>query len=764
MQQNKANSFILVSFLVLLSACSATRHLKAPEYLLVGNHIIWTEGIPNDKRDLESDLLDLTRQQPNEKIMNLVRLRMRIYNATRDTSHRISRWINKKTGEAPVIFDSLYAVQSIEAMKKYLYYKGYFDAEVDYKVHYQGKKVGIDYQIKPGQLIYIDSVFYEMPDWHINEIVHYDFEKRELKNARAYDIDYLLHERKRIETLMKNNGYLNFKKQYVYFEMDTLNKNEKLSVFVKIRPPENDSIHRLYFIDSIIIYPEVLSGSETVRPENYTHYKGYYFASQHLPFNPKPIINSIFAKTGDHYSQSLYQKTIQRLSELGLFRFVNISFENERADSLNRIVNMIIKLSPAKKQAFTTEVEANTSSDYFLGSRLSLSYQNKNLFHQADRFIANLNGGVETLLDSNFISFNTLDFNTEASFYFPMFLLPFHITTAKSFNPKTHITASYNYFRRLQYFNLNSLTLSYGYSWNESDSKTHILNPIDINLTRLGQITQKFTEILTNNPLLAKSFQEQLIIGSDYSFIYHNTAPNHPRWSWYFRGNLDIAGNTLRAGNLLANQSVKDSIYQLFNRPFSQYIKPDVELRLYASTSDNSAFIFRLFMGAGLSFGNSQVMPYIRQYVAGGSNSLRAFRIRTLGPGSLLRESGQSVFPDQSGDIKLETNREYRFKITGIFHGAIFSDAGNIWMLRADTASPGADFQFNRFYKEIALGTGAGLRMDFSFFVLRFDLGVPVYDPGLPAGQRMRLKGMKPFNTSWIKNNIVLNLAIGYPF
>ncbi len=732
--------------------------------MLTANHIIWVSDKPEDTRNLQSDLLELSRQHLNEKTLNLVRARLRIYNATRDTSKRIKRWINKKAGEAPVIFDSLYAEQSKEAMKKYLYYKGYFNANVAYQVQYSGKKVMLDFLINPGKLTYIDTVIYEMPNWHIHEIVHYDFEDRVLKYGKPYDIDYLLNERKRIEALMKDHGYLNFKKQYVYFELDTLKDNGKLDVYVKIRAPENDSVHRIYHIDSIIIYPDIRPGIETAKPNHYLEYNGYYFSGDSLAFNPKPVINSIFAEKGSLFSQQQYQKTIQRLSALGLFRFVNIGFENERADGANRMVNMIIKLSPAKKQSFTTEVEANTSSDYFLGSRLSLSYQNKNLFHQADRFVMNINTGVETLLDSNFVSFNTLDLNAEAGFYFPMFLLPFHIDNSKYFNPKTHISTKYNYFKRLKYFNLNSLTFSYGFAWNESAHKTHILNPIDINLTRLGQITPKFTDILAKNPLLAKSFQEQLIIGSDYSFIYNKSPVRHPHWSWYFRGNLDIAGNLLRTAYLISNPASKSQAYQIFNRPFSQYIKPDVELRLYTSSNENSAFVFRLFAGAGLAFGNSQVMPYIRQYVTGGSNSLRAFRIRTLGPGSLLRQNGQNDFPDQSGDLKLEANIEYRFKISGIFHGAVFSDAGNIWMMRADTASPGADFQLNRFYKEIALGTGAGLRMDFSFFVLRFDLGIPIYDPGLAPGQRIPLKGIQIFNANWIKNNIVLNLAIGYPF
>ncbi len=767
-RQSTLKSVVILSLCAGLAACSTTRHLPSDQYLLVDNRIVFEDhgSVPEDDRNLEGDLEDLARQQPNEKMLGLFRLRLFIYNLTRDTTKRLRQWLNRKAGDPPVIFDSARAEESVEAMRQYLFYKGYFSGTVWYGLKLKGKKAVCTYHITRNELTYIDTVVYEISDPAISDLIHYSGPESPLQAGKPYDVDFLLDERSRIHNLLRDHGYFDFKKQYVYFELDTLEKPGKLDLYVKISPPEGDSTHRVYRIDSILIYTDYWPGDSSAH--GLIPVEGeYYFMDRKLPYNPKPIVNAILFEKGNKFSYTKYRQSVQRLSELGLYRFVNISFEGIRTDSSgDRWMIMVVRLTPGKRQSVTTEIEANTSSDYFLGSRLSFSYGNKNLFRQADLFRANLNTGIETLLDSGRVNLNTVDLNAEAAFVFPMFLEPFNIRVNKLYNPKTQITVRYNYFKRLNLFNMNSLTLTYGYTWKEFEPKTHTLNPVELNLTRLGQVTDKFNQILADNPLLRKSFEEQLIIGSGYTFVFNRPDKRNKRLSWYFRGNLNVAGNLLRAGYRIANPNSKDSIFYLFQRPFSQYIRPDAELRLYTSTGKESALVLRAFAGAGITYGNSQVMPYVKQYISGGSNSLRAFRIRTLGPGSYRADvnGNGSVFPDQSGDIKLEMNAEYRFNLTGMFNGAFFADAGNIWLLREDTAKPGANFAFDRFYKEIAIGAGAGLRMDFSFFVFRIDLGIPLYDPSLPEGDRWKFKTMNPLNANWRRNNLVLNLAIGYPF
>ena len=322
---------------------------------------------------------------------------------------------------------------------------------------------------------------------------------------------------------------------------------------------------------------------------------------------------------------------------------------------------------------------------------------------------------------------------------------------------------------RLQYYQLFSVDASFGYNWKESISKEHNFNPLSITYAHLTNTTQKFDDLLNTNPFLRKSFEEQFIIGQNYSFTYNNQLEKDHKNHLYFKGSIYLSGNLLQLVQslLIKNKATPDTPYKIFGMIYSQYYKFDIDLRQYYNTIDQrSSLASRLIAGIGVAYGNSATLPYVKQFNIGGSNSVRAFSARSLGPGSYKIPDSVAAksFIDQAGDIKLEVNSEYRFPIVRILRGALFIDAGNIWLLQEDPARPGSQFSSKTFLDEIAVGTGFGLRLDLSFFILRFDIAFPLRVPSLPQGERWVTNKINFGDPSWRKNNLALNIAIGYPY
>lgn len=749
--------FSLIAFL--FSACSVTKKIPDDQALLKKNRVEIEEiDTINDPRpSFEGNLEDLIQQEPNSKLLWINRAVF--YNEGRDTSKWFNRFLNFTLGEEPVVFDSSAAIRSAKMMDDYLFNKGYFNAEVDFETEIENKKARITYEVLPKSLTWINEVNYELEDNRIDRLVLFRKEKSALQPGQPYDVNNLLDERQRITNTLRDHGYWNFNKQYVYFEIDTLKTRDSLAVFVKIQDPEDDSTHHIYTINKVYMYPDYqredtasYGTGDTVQRENIS------IISKDLKYRPEALICANFFHHGNLYSREDHELTLNRLSDLGVFRFVNITFEEIR-DTTPYQLNVIIRLIPAEKQDIAVNAELNTGSDYLIGGDLGFSYQNKNLFRYTDLFVFNFDAGVEA--DS--LRANTLELNADASIYFPKFIIPFTDfgCLSRAYNPKTRFTVGYNYFQRIEYFTLNSFSFTYAFEWNQFTRQRHQFSPLSINVVRRSNESPSFQELLNNNPLLRESFSNQVILSSIYSFTYNTQTANNFEDYYRFRTNADV---TLPSYILFGAQSMlqgsEEAPFELFGQNYSTYIKPDVEFIRHNKLNRTSALVGRAFAGIGYAVGNTEVMPYIKQYNVGGPNSIRAFRIRSIGPGAYSPAEGESTaldFIDQVGDIKLEGNLEYRFDITGIFEGAVFLDAGNVWLLRNDPNKPEGKFEFNDFYREMALGTGVGLRLDFNFFILRFDFGYPLRDPRLLAE-----------NNGWVNGfdfgNINFNLAIGYPF
>ncbi|MCK4921601.1 MAG: BamA/TamA family outer membrane protein, partial [Bacteroidales bacterium] len=441
------------------------------------------------------------------------------------------------------------------------------------------------------------------------------------------------------------------------------------------------------------------------------------------------------------------------------FRSVNINFKESQAeiDKGEKSIDCEILLTPSILQSFTVEVEGTNSSGN-IGAAGNLIYQHRNLFKGAENFDLRFKGALETLKESYSANFgNMVELGSEMRVSIPKFILPFKTDQfIKKFNPSTTVSVAYNFQRRPDY-SRTIANISFGYNWKGNRFLTHIINPIELNFVKIPYKSQKFIDWLEGKYIFY-SYQPHLVSVSNYSLIYTNQNIQKSSDFQYLRLNLESAGNLLSTSFNLLDIETQGDNYKLFNTEFAQYLRGDFDFRYYNVINDNNSVVYRLFAGAGIPYANSNALPFEKKYFSGGANSIRAWQVRNLGPGSYVEEI-TNTYPNKTADIKLEANIEYRFKLFWLLEGALFIDAGNIWAINSSDEREGALFTTNTFHKEIAVGTGFGTRFDFSFFVFRLDLGVKARDPILPDGQRWII-GNRKMNS----DDFTVNIGIGYPF
>ncbi|HXB45775.1 MAG TPA: BamA/TamA family outer membrane protein, partial [Puia sp.] len=418
-------------------------------------------------------------------------------------------------------------------------------------------------------------------------------------------------------------------------------------------------------------------------------------------------------------------------------------------------------LTPMPKKSLHAEIYGTTKSDNLVGSQVTFGWRNRNTFKGGELFSIDLYGGFEVQFSSNLQGYNTYRTGLNNKLSFPRFLVPFfHLTTAGAFVPKTNVELGYDYLTKIRLYTLNSLHGSFGYDWKESARKDHTLNPIAITYVQPLNVTQEYKDSAVKNPVLLLAIQKQFILGSTYNFNYNQLVGKQPPNAIYFNGNLDLSGNI--AGLLSgANTKGGKTIY-ILGLDFSQYVRAETDFRYYHKEG-TTVWANRIDIGFGYPYGNSTALPFIKQFFSGGTSSVRAFRSRSIGPGTYLSKNLNNFLPDQSGDIKLEMNTELRAKLFAFVNGAIFVDAGNVWLYNADTLRPGGQFS-GQFLQQLAVGTGVGLRFDVSILVIRLDVGFPLRKPFLPQGQRWVIDQIAFGSGDWRRNNLVFNLGIGYPF
>jgi outer membrane protein assembly factor BamA len=768
----------LFSFLILMvviASCNPTKYVPEGESLLNSNHVV-----VNDEGLGKNDLLPYIKQQPNKKIFGS-KFHLGLYNLSNLEKQKWPHNWLRNIGEEPVVYDPYAAIRSKEQIKAFVFSKGYFDGEVEDTVETVNRKSDVYYNVDLLPPYTIRNIYYEIADTNIKALWYFDSVNCVIERGKPYDVDILQAERSRFERFVKDHGFYGFSGEDILFRVDSTVGNRQVDVhyvvenFTRIDNFNRVTVvpHPIYKVKDIYIYPDFVPREALEGGDNYLNtldtisYRGYYFVSSKEKSAVKydVIIQSLYIKPGSTFNISNSEQSQTHLLKLKVFRLVNIYYNEAENDLKEKdqplLLDCNIQLTLLSQQSFKVELEG-TNSEGDLGGALNFIYQHKNLFRGAELFSMKLKGAYEAFTQQNTINGNTQEYGVETSLRLPKFFLPFleKESFIKKYNPTTNLLAAYNY-QAMPVFTRTMATATFGYDWKAGNYQEHIINPLQLHLVKLPpeSIDSAFAARIEGSSYLAYSYKDVMILGGSYSYIFNNQRIKKSRDYWFLRVNAETSGNMLALISDLNGSEKTDGSYNLFGQPFAQYVRTDFDLKYNYTFNEASSIVYRAFMGIGIPYGNSKAMPFEKQYFGGGANGIRAWRVRSLGPGS-TRADTTTNFLNQTADIKLEANVEYRFKLFWILEGAVFLDAGNIWAYRDDPDRPGAQFKINKFYNDIALGTGTGFRFDFNFVIGRIDLGMKLRDPSISDGSKWIIAN-HPYT---FRDDFTVVIGIGYPF
>ena len=764
-------SFIFFIFFIFYS-CSPTKYVGKDEYLLDRVKVK-----VDDYKLNRSDLKRNIRQKPNTRILGVARFHLGLYNLSgRNEKKKFNQWL-RRIGEAPVIYDPFMTQRSASQIELYLHNKGFYSAEVSDTIFYKKRKAFVEYHVKVGPVTRIQEVrFDDKEGGRVNQIAEEsglmanfrrDTVNTLLEKDAPLDLDVLDDERERITKMLREKGYFNFSKNFIQFFADTTSaaKENMAKVFVRVVENAVDSnAYRRYFVRNISVnfdYDPMLTAEQVDSTYNTLYYNGYNILYKgKLKIKPKMIIETIQLQQMELYDARRVIDTYVRLQALNLFKMVNIDFKEVESDGDVKALDCVIQLSPVKRQSYNVFLEGTHNSGN-MGVGGNFTYNHRNVFRAGENISASIWGSLrKEQVNGEGKIFNTSEIGAELKLVTPQFWMPFFKMKdfRRNYAPKTSISFSYSY-EYTPYYTRSIANARFGYLWRKANKKwRYNFDLIDLNYVLMKDVDQNFIDGLKNE-YIKSAYTNHMILSANFSAVFTDQVVNSAQSFNYFRGNLETSGNFLLAMDKLLRArksgSEEERFYKILGVRYAQFIKADGEYRFNHYLNKANSVVYRLFLGCGYPYGNMKALPFEEAYYCGGANDIRAWQARTLGPGSY---APPDKYPNNVGDFKLEANVEYRFKLFWLLEGALFIDAGNIWNINRYENRQGTKLS-SGFYKQIAVGTGAGLRLDVNFFLLRFDLGLKLHDPMQAEGQRFVL-----LNRNGGFNKSVFNIAIGYPF
>ncbi|WP_417876324.1 BamA/TamA family outer membrane protein [Winogradskyella sediminis] len=755
------HSIALLSFGILVYSCSITKYIPEDEKLYTGAKIeIEADSTVQDTKDLKTELETVLRPEPNSKFLGMYLGLYYYYKSQKENPGFINRWLNKKIGEKPIYQSDVEPFEVEEILRNRLENKGFFYSSASSTIVEGDTKASVNYNINVAQPYKMASYQLDSMPSPIYEEVAKEIKKSPFKIGSNFDLSHMKLERQRIDGILKKKGYYNFNSEFFTFEADTNQyDNKRFNLFLKLKAEVPQKATVPYQVRRINVFPNYdLQDSTHTSVERFKE-KNYY--QDTLFIKPKYLNKYITLNENDIYDPLASKNTARRLSSIGAYKYVNIQYkelDSLLTDSLG-VLEANIYLSPLTKRAVRAELQAVTKSNNFTGPNLALTYSNRNLFKGGETLNISGNVGYETQFGSgDNAGLSSLELGLKSELIFPRVIFPY--TFNEDFFeysiPKTKTSLGVDYLSRSKLYTLLSGSALFGYTWNANRYITYEFNPISVNYTQLLKTSTEFEAILDNNPYLELSFDQQFISGLTFSFTYNEMVDSNDANQFYLNTTIDVAGNSI---SLLSKDQGADEPKTFLGLQYAQYAKADMDFRFHLNFGKNKSqtIATRLFAGYGMPYGNSEVIPYVKQYFSGGPYSVRAFSIRSLGPGTYNSDDytdSDGTFFDQTGNIRLEANAEYRFPIFSFFKGAIFADAGNVWNSKTNPSFNGEDKFTSNFINELGMGTGVGLRIDVQGFVIRFDLAAPFHDPSLEEGDRWDFR----------IDDSVLNFAIGYSF
>ncbi|HVG41104.1 MAG TPA: BamA/TamA family outer membrane protein, partial [Chitinophagaceae bacterium] len=719
------------------------------------------------KKVLKSDLQGLTRPKPNSRLLGIP-LKLSIYNmfGNRKPNSFFGR-LRDKYGEAPVLLSSVDIEKNVKVLQSHLENKGFFKAAITGDTIVKGLKGSASYKVEAGSQYLISRVLFDSVNNQLSADIKSTTAKSFLKEGAPFDLDLVKGERIRIDADLKEKGYYYFSPDYLIARVDSTNGNNTVDMAVTVKPEIESEAKQAYRINNIYIYSgyNLNTANLDTNKANSRFYDGYYVIDRRNRFKPRMFSKVIQFEPGDLYNRTDHNQTLNRLINLDEFKFVKNRFEplkdTAKLDVYYYLTPFPKKSLRAEIDVFSTQGTANTTGN---GSQVTFSWKNRNTFRGGEQLSLSAYIGSQLQFggkqDSSKAA-NTFRTGAELNFAIPRFVVPFFsFNTASGYVPRTNIKLGYDILNRPKLYSVNSFRLALGYLWKESIEKQHEFYPISINYVQPLNVTKQYRDSIRKYPYLRRVVDSQFILGSTYQYTFNQLATGVQKInSFYFNGSVDISGNV--AGLLMGADATAGKQKRLFNARFDQYVKLEGDFRYYRKFGLKSTWANRVILGYGNPYGNSSELPYIKQFFAGGPNSIRAFRSRTVGPGLFRDTAARNFYPDQTGDLKFEFNTEFRPHISGPLYGAVFLDAGNVWLKNESADRPGAEFTKD-FLKQLAVGAGVGVRIDITLFVIRLDVAVPLRKPwDIPPSQ---FKNIDFKDKGYRQQNIVFNLAIGYPF
>jgi outer membrane protein insertion porin family len=785
----------------LLTGCRSTRHLREDEYLLRRNNLeIRSDKGITRKAELHDQLRSLILQKPNSYALGFIPFRLWLYNVRhkdipRDTPAVAS---SRQISEPPVLYDSTLQRRSAQNMKSQLFNNGYFYARVRDTVRLKKKKAFVTYHVETGTNYLINRVIPDIDDSLVASFVRESMVLTELKSNRPFSYQLLEAERVRITSMLRNKGFFKFSQENITFQIDTLDKSyfkdienpfesainfltlqrqrkkPTLDITIVIRTEDPDA-YRQYLIGKVFVFPDFvdrsdISDSSMIQKD----LAGVTFRYHDYYVREPVLLKHIYLIEGKLFSQNNYDQTITKLNELGLFQYVRLYLIEDTTVKRVKTLRCYVLLNPTRKYDVSTNFEVSSGSTYSLGSAISLGFRNRNMFRGGNQFSATVSGGVETgyspqkaddVLHRFYLLSRNFGFNT--SIVFPKFLAPINQARISRSNlPRTIFAVGINLLDRVNYFTMTNTSASMTYNWRETPTKTWDISPAFINIMRLPNVTDSFQRLLNANQFLRNTYKPNFIEGENIYFTFTDQGRPSARTGYsYIRVGVEEAGGVMSGINAIGRTASNT-----FNFQYAQYVKFDFDARRYFLFRDAMA-AFRFYGGVGVPYDKSSALPYVKQYFVGGAYSIRGWRVRNLGPGGSVPDLQNINFIDRTGDIKLELNGEYRFPMLQLFagaiglNGALFTDAGNIWLFKADPEYENGSLTWRRFGHDIAVSSGAGARLDIGgIFTLRFDAAFPLKKPYVDGNSGWVIDRIGFGSRQWRDENLILNIAIGYPF
>ncbi len=769
---------IIASPLLLICSCGSSRHVPMGSYLLDKVNIKI-----NDSTDTfnEQEMSAYLRQLPNHKMLWSIKFRLGIYNMSGNDS---TKWWNKwarKLGEAPVIFDSTLMDTGKEQLQKAMVNRGFMGAvvETDTVRDDSKRKIQVNYILNPGQPHIINSIDYIFPDTTFRTLVLNDSASFIVKPGQSLDRNQLDLQREIITQNLRNKGYYNFVKEFITFSADTTEGSKSVDLTMTLNPPHKSNSnpvvpnHEKFMIRNVVFITDY-DAAKDISLATYQALDTLVYKKITILYNnkkylrPSVLYENCFIHPGELYKQTEVDKTYQAFSRFGILKFINIRFIPQGKIGDTSLLDAYVVLTPAKSQSMELQLEG-TNSEGDLGVAASATYTHRNIAKGSETLTAKLRGAYESLSgDLDGLLHNRyMEYSLDMGLNFPKFKAPFLTERFKRrINATSELNISMSYQERPEYTRIIS-TAGWSYKWIYNKNRNrYVLTPIDINYVYLPESTNNFIDqIAPDNPLLRYSYEDHFIMRSAFSFYHSNKKGSSP-WQksiqnniYTIRTNFEFAGNLLFAiSNILEHRSnYREDPYKVFGIRYSQYVKLNSDFSFLHIIDSRNSLALHVGFGVGYPYGNSYVLPFEKRFYGGGANGVRGWDVRTLGPGCYPGTNSMSDFINQCGDIRFDMSLEYRTKLFWVLELGAFVDAGNIWTIHNYSNQPGGLFKFNSFYKQLAAAYGLGIRMDFSYFLLRFDLGMKAHNPA--SGQ----EHWPIIHPQW-KRDSSFHFSIGYPF